>query len=68
MIVSGVASSQTMSTMRRPQAADMRWWLLSTAGIDDAPDIVRPIASAMDIIVAAVPMVMQVPAERAMPP
>ncbi len=45
----------------------MRGWLASAAGIDDAPGSVRPSASAMPIIVAAVPMVMQVPWLRAMP-
>ena len=46
----------------------MRWWPESTAGIDDAPGSVRPSASVIAIMVEAVPMVMQVPAERAMPP
>ena len=68
MMRSGVRSSHTMWTMRRPQAADIRWWPLSTAGIEEAPGRVRPMASAMAVMVEAVPMVMQVPAERAMPP
>ncbi len=42
-------------------------WLESGAGIDEAPGSVRPSVSVIDIIVAAVPMVMQVPGERAMP-
>ena len=54
--------------MRRPQSVDMRWWPLSTAGIEEAPGSVKPSASAIDIMVAAVPIVMQVPWERAMPP
>ena len=41
--------------------------MLSAAGIDDAPGSDSPIASAIAIMVAAVPMVMQVPNERAMP-
>ena len=64
----GFWSSHTMSTMRRPQAADMRGWLASGAGMLDAPGKVMPMASAMPIMVAAVPMTMQVPWLRAMPP
>ena len=45
----------------------MRMWLASAAGIDDAPGSVMPRVSAIAIMVAAVPIVMQVPAERAMP-
>ena len=56
-----------MSTMRRPACAHMRGWPASAAGIDEAPGSVRPSASAIAIMVAAVPMVMQVPNERAMP-
>ena len=67
-IFSGVSSSHTISTMRRPQAAAIRWWPASTAGIEEAPGSVRPMASVIAVIVEAVPMVMQVPAERAMPP
>ncbi len=58
---SGVRFSHTMSTTRRPQAAAMRTWLASMAGIEEAPGRVRPKPSAMDIMVEAVPMVMQVP-------
>ena len=46
----------------------MRGWLESAAGIDDAPGSASPIASAIAIMVAAVPITMQVPNERAMPP
>ena len=46
----------------------MRKWLASTAGIDDAPGSVMPSASAIAIMVAAVPITMQVPKEREMPP
>src|SRR5690606_36538832 len=57
----GARSSQTISTTRRPHSADMRMWLTSAAGIDEAPGSVRPMASAMAVMVLAVPMVMQVP-------
>ena len=60
-ILSGVMSSQTISTMRRPQALDMRLWPASGAGMEEAPGRVSPQPSAIDIIVDAVPMVMQVP-------
>jgi hypothetical protein len=60
-IFPGVSSSQTISTMRRPHSADMRMWLASGAGIDDAPGMVSPIESAIAVIVDAVPMVMQCP-------
>ncbi len=63
----GLTSSQTSSTARRPLSEAMRLWLESTAGMDDTPGSDIPSASAMDIIVAAVPIVMQVPGERAMP-
>ena len=63
----GLRSSQIISTMRRPQAAAMRGCAESAAGIEEAPGKVKPSASARVIMVAAVPMVMQVPAERAMP-
>ena len=68
MMRSGVSSSCTISTMRRPQAEDMRWCPASAAGIDEAPGRVSPIASVIAVMVEAVPMVMQVPTERAMPP
>ena len=61
MIFFGVRSSHTISTMRRPVSALMRMWLASAAGIDEAPGRVMPSVSAMAIMVAAVPMVMQVP-------
>ncbi|MNU95703.1 hypothetical protein D3C71_857250 [compost metagenome] len=57
----GVRSSQTISTTRRPHSADMRMWLTSAAGIDEAPGRVMPMASAIAVMVLAVPMVMQVP-------
>ncbi len=45
----------------------MRGCAASAAGIEAAPGRQRPSASAIDVIVEAVPMVMQVPCERAMP-
>ncbi len=56
-----------MSTMRRPACVHMRGWPASAAGMEEAPGSVMPMASAIAIMVAAVPMVMQVPNERAMP-
>ena len=53
--------------MRRPAADAMRGCDESAAGIDDAPGSVRPSASTAAAIVDAVPIVMQVPNERAMP-
>ena len=67
-ILAGVRSSHTMSTARRPHSAAMRMWFESTAGMDDAPGSVKPQASAMPVMVLAVPMVMQWPWLRAMPP
>ena len=63
----GFRSSQTMSTMRRPVSLAMRAWRESAAGIEAAPGSVKPSASAADVIVDAVPIVMQWPGERAMP-
>ena len=55
----GFRSSQTISTMRRPVSVAMRAWRESAAGIDTAPGRVKPSASAAEVIVDAVPMVMQ---------
>ncbi len=66
-IVPGLRSSHTSSTIRPPQAAAIRPWDESTAGMEDAPGRVSPSASAAAVIVEAVPMVMQWPGERAMP-
>jgi hypothetical protein len=63
----GLRSSQTISTMRRPEAAHIRGWFASGAGIDEAPGSEKPMASAIAVIVDAVPIVMHMPAERAMP-
>ena len=60
-IFAGVSSSHTMSTMRRPHSDAMRMWLASAAGIEEAPGSDMPSVSAIAIMVAAVPMVMQVP-------
>jgi hypothetical protein len=57
----GVKSSQIISTMRRPAAAHMRGWLESAAGIEDEPGSAIPSASVIAIMVAAVPITMQVP-------
>src|SRR5438132_14371478 len=63
----GVASSHTNSTARLPVAVAIFAWWESAAGIDAAPGSARPSASAADVMVDAVPMVMQWPGERAMP-
>ena len=54
--------------MRRPVSVAMRGWAESAAGMADAPGSVKPSASTASIIVAAVPAVMQVPKDRAIPP
>ena len=43
-------------------------WLASSAGMDEVPGSVMPITSAMAVMVDAVPMVMQWPWLRAIPP
>ena len=63
----GFRSSHTISTIRRPLAEARRGWAESAAGIEEAPGRVAPSASAAAAMVEAVPMVMQVPKERAMP-
>ncbi len=63
----GFRSSSTISTMRRPLVEASREWFESTAGIVAAPGSVSPSASTAHAIVEAVPIVMQVPGERAMP-
>ena len=49
----------------------MRWpcglWLLSGAGMLEAPGRLNPIASTLTVMVDAVPIVMHVPQDRAMP-
>ena len=66
MMSFGFRSSKTISTMRSPQAEAMRGWPESAAGIEDAPVKVKPMASTIDVIVEAVPMVLHVPMERVM--
>ena len=63
----GLRSSHTIPTMRRPLSLARRMCPLSAAGIDEPPGRTMPTASAMAVIVLAVPIVMQVPALRAMP-
>src|SRR3989441_10681021 len=63
----GVASSHTNSTARLPVAVAIFAWWESAAGIDAAPGSARPSASAAEVMVDAVPMVMQWPGERAIP-
>jgi hypothetical protein len=62
------APSLTRWTTRRPAAAAIRAWAESTAGMAAAPGMVTPRASAAEVMVEAVPIVMQVPGERARPP
>ncbi len=62
----GLTSSRIIVTIRSPQAEAMRLWPESTAGMEDAPKRVSPIASTMEVMVEAVPIVLQVPAERVM--
>jgi hypothetical protein len=63
----GLRSSQTISTIRRPLPEARRGWFESAAGIDDPPGSVMPRTSAAAAIAEAVPMVMHVPKDRAMP-
>jgi hypothetical protein len=62
----GFRSSHTMETMRWPQRHAMRLCSESTAGMLMAPGSDRPMASAMAVMVLAVPMVLQVPGVRVM--
>lgn len=57
----GRRSSFTISTMRRPHAVAIRMWFESAAGMELAPGSVSPSASAMAVMVLAVPIVMQWP-------
>jgi hypothetical protein len=50
-----------MSTIRRPDSEHSRIWPASAAGIDEPPGSTMPTASAIAVMVEAVPMVMQVP-------
>ncbi len=60
-------SSHTMSTMRRPASDAICECVASTAGIELAPGSVRPSTSTRLVMVDAVPMVLQVPGDRAVP-
>ena len=60
-ILAGVRSSHTIETMRRPLSALMRIWFASAAGMADAPGRVMPSASAIAVMVEAVPIVMHTP-------
>ena len=55
----GLRSSQTMSTIRRPVSVAILACLESAAGIEAAPGSVNPSASLAEVMVDAVPMVMQ---------
>src|ERR1700692_804041 len=63
----GLRSSQTISTIRRPERFGILGWVEATAGIELAPGREKPRTSATLVMVEAVPMVMQVPGERAIP-
>jgi len=60
-------SCWTISTMRAPDRCASTWRRASTAGIAALCGRLVPSASAMQAIVDAVPIVLQVPAERDMP-
>ena len=57
----GFRSSLTIWTMRRPVSCAITRRRLSTAGMAALPDSAMPSASAMDAMVEAVPIVLQVP-------
>ena len=57
----GFRSSQTIPTMRSPQSAAMRGCAASSAGMLVAPGRQKPSTSAIEVMVEAVPMVLQVP-------
>ena len=67
-IFRGVRSSHTMSTIRRPLSDDSRICPASAARIELPPGSTIPHASAIAVIVLAVPIVMHVPYDRAIPP
>ena len=60
-IFCGVRSSHTISTMRRPDSEASRMCPASAASTLDPPGSTMPTASAVAVMVLAVPMVMQVP-------
>ena len=59
IILEGVKSSQTISSILLPTSVDILIWLESAAGIELAPGKHKPIASAIAVIVLAVPIVIQ---------
>src|ERR1700704_4700949 len=63
----GVAPSPPTSPARLPVAVAIFAGGESAAGIDAEPGSARPSASAAEVMVDAVPIVMQWPGERAMP-
>ncbi len=68
MILSGVTSFSTRSTMTCPARCAVSYRRESTAGQDAEYGSCMPSASAIDAIVDAVPIVMQCPSERDMHP
>src|SRR4051812_30182936 len=62
---SRVSRNGSRDTMRRPAATAIRGCAESAAGIDAAPGSDTPSASAADVIVDAVPIVMQCPGDDA---
>ncbi len=60
-IFCGVRSSHTMSTIRRPLSLASRMCPASAARMEEPPGSTMPTASAIAVMVEAVPMVMQVP-------
>ncbi|TMJ80793.1 MAG: hypothetical protein E6G79_17630 [Alphaproteobacteria bacterium] len=63
----GRRSSHTMATARRPASLARRRCNASTAANEDAIGKVKPSASAIAVIVDAVPMVLHVPTVLALP-
>ena len=60
-IWAGVRPSHTISTIRRPVSLANRICPASAASMLEPPGSTMPTASAMAVMVLAVPMVMQVP-------
>ena len=64
MMSEGFRSSLTICTIRRPDICAMTRRRESTAGIAAFPDSAMPSASAIEAMVLAVPIVLQVPDDR----
>ncbi len=64
MMSEGFRSSLTICTMRRPVSCAITLRRLSTPGMAALPESAMPSASAMEAMVEAVPIVLQVPEER----